>query len=260
LRVTATAGFPDTEATSPADDILKPESSPELAQVLGQHRPVLATRAASSPWAHGQLDRFGLSAFLATPVHSGDELVGLILAGWVATGAPSEIDPLLAERMSGLASIAAIALDNARLLAAVRRTAEHDPLTDLPNRTLLQERLSDALEKLPPKQSVAVIYCDIDRFKRTNDVLGHGAGDAVLQEVAARIRRSARPQDTVARIGGDEFVIALSGLRDRGAVETVLKRLAANLAMPVTVQGQPLHITLSTGTAKVSRSMPRVTY
>src|SRR5918994_137386 len=97
--------------------------------------------------------------------------------------------------------------DRKRMEAELERLALYDSLTGLPNRALFNDRLVHAIERRGRRQSTAVYFLDVDRFKRINDSLGHTAGDEVLREVAARIQGTLRPEDTVARFGGDEFTI-----------------------------------------------------
>ena len=97
----------------------------------------------------------------------------------------------------------------------VQFLACYDALTGLPNRTLLQDRLTKALASARrQKGKVALLFLDLDRFKTINDSLGHWVGDLLLQEVAKRLKRVAREQDTVARVGGDEFLIVLTAVKD----------------------------------------------
>ncbi|MFS2055783.1 diguanylate cyclase domain-containing protein, partial [Variovorax sp. CT11-76] len=101
-------------------------------------------------------------------------------------------------------------VDNQQALA---RLAHHDTLTGLPNRKLLDERLQQALAHAARHgQPVAVLYLDLDGFKQLNDTLGHEAGDLALREIARRLQALVRQTDTVARIGGDEFVLLATGL------------------------------------------------
>jgi diguanylate cyclase (GGDEF)-like protein/PAS domain S-box-containing protein len=104
--------------------------------------------------------------------------------------------------------------------------AHHDALTDLPNRLLLGAQLGRALTRMKRAGTrVAVIYLDLDKFKPVNDRLGHEAGDAVLVEVAKRLSRSVRDQDTVARIGGDEFAILLEDIHARSDTDRTLSQI-----------------------------------
>ena len=119
--------------------------------------------------------------------------------------------------------------------------AYRDPLTDLANRTLLTDRMTHALTLAERRgENVAAVFLDLDDFKTVNDSLGHAAGDALLVELAGRIRSCARESDTVARFGGDEFAIMLEGVTDASVVEGFCARLSLDLRRPVTVAGRPI--------------------
>jgi diguanylate cyclase (GGDEF)-like protein len=124
------------------------------------------------------------------------------------------------------------------LEAALRAAALHDPLTGLPNRTLLVDRLELALRNGQREPvSMAVLYCDLDGFKLVNDVAGHAVGDEVLVEAARRLRAVVRPADTVARIGGDEFVVLCPGLGTADVADRVAARIAEAFGTPLASDG-----------------------
>ncbi len=130
---------------------------------------------------------------------------------------------------------------------ALQHQALHDALTGLPNRTLLHDRLAHTLHLVErDASSLALLLLDLDRFKVVNDTLGHQAGDALLQQVAARMRDAVRSSDTVARLGGDEFALLLPGADRAGAVR-VTQTLLAALVAPVTLEGQTVHVGASVG-------------
>lgn len=128
--------------------------------------------------------------------------------------------------------------------------AHHDALTNLPNRVLLKDRLSQAIEAAHRQGGqLAVMFMDIDRFKNINDSLGHAVGDLLLQSVAKRLLTSVRVSDTVSRQGGDEFVLLLPLIESPGGAELSAKKILATLAHPHDVGGHDLHITFSIGIA-----------
>lgn len=126
--------------------------------------------------------------------------------------------------------------------------AYYDSLTGLPNRTLLQDRLSKAIAGARRrKEKVAVLFLDIDRFKYINDSLGHSHGDLLLQKVARRLEVCARDQDTVARLGGDEFLIVLNAIEKTSDAGMVAERVCREIATGFEILGQLLSVSCSIG-------------
>ncbi|HVW16812.1 MAG TPA: GGDEF domain-containing protein [Solirubrobacteraceae bacterium] len=126
----------------------------------------------------------------------------------------------------------------------------HDPLTGLPNRTLLFERVDRALVAARRHRlATALLFADLDGFKGVNDTLGHDAGDALLREVGRRLRRAVRPSDTVARLGGDEFVVLCERIADMGVAETIAERVREALARPYPLGSTTVELTASVGIA-----------
>ncbi|MDU9393668.1 PAS domain S-box protein [Pseudomonas sp. zfem002] len=141
--------------------------------------------------------------------------------------------------------------------AQIRHLAYHDPLTNLPNRALLMDRLSQQIALLKRHNlRGALLFLDLDHFKHINDSLGHPVGDTVLKIITARLEASVRMEDTVARLGGDEFVVLLSGLEgSREEVTDKVRELADTLrellAEPMSLDGQRLQVTPSIGVALI---------
>jgi diguanylate cyclase (GGDEF)-like protein/PAS domain S-box-containing protein len=126
--------------------------------------------------------------------------------------------------------------------------AYYDALTDLPNRQLFEDRLELALAQgRRAGQGVAVLFVDLDRFKRINDTLGHRVGDRVLQEVSRRVRGAVRESDTVARLGGDEFTAILPGLAVPRAASQVARKILRSLERPLALEGRDFYISASIG-------------
>ena len=124
----------------------------------------------------------------------------------------------------------------------------HDTLTNLPNRVLLQDRLSRMMIKAKRNNTfVAILFLDLDRFKKINETLGHDVGDKLLLEVARRIENCVRKSDTVARLGGDEFAVLLDDLRDIKFVAVVARKILHALSKPIMIQKYELYATSSIG-------------
>ncbi len=130
----------------------------------------------------------------------------------------------------------------------IRFMAGHDELTGLPNRALFKDRLETALNLAKRNQEkLVILFIDLDGFKAVNDTLGHKAGDLLLQEVAQSLLAAVRQSDTVARMGGDEFIILLNGVGGEANAAAVAKKILAALGRPMSLAGQPATIGASIG-------------
>jgi len=243
---------------------------------------------ATSPVLSFAVDAFGLirlaSAAARETLGGGDDLVGHALTRYVR---PTDVEKLVsplavgepAATVSGAVLTAAdgttrvtdlhvvdrLRLDGVECLLlhawdVSNRQAEedhwheaalHDGLTGLPGRVLLQDRLQVAMDRLTRAQvPVSVMFVDLRDFKAINDTAGHPAGDAVLKEISARLKLVLRPSDTVARWGGDEFVILCEGLAD-GTAREVARRIVASVAQPLDLPDGPRSLHASVGVAVV---------
>jgi len=132
--------------------------------------------------------------------------------------------------------------------ARVEYLAFHDSLTTLPNRSLFSKLLGQSLNQTQRyNRHLAVLFIDLDHFKKVNDTLGHEAGDQLLQEVAARLRTCLRASDTVARLGGDEFIVLLPELDEEKYAATVAQKILSATAQVFILQGQEFRVTASVG-------------
>ncbi|MEG6614823.1 diguanylate cyclase [Peptococcaceae bacterium 1198_IL3148] len=130
----------------------------------------------------------------------------------------------------------------------IRYLAFHDSLTGIPNRVLLQDRLENAIARAKRNNEVlAVMYLDLDNFKQVNNTLGHHAGDFVLQNVAKRLTNCLREGDTVARMGGDEFIILLPNIETKDNVALVANRIIETMQQPLDLNRQEFYVTTSIG-------------
>jgi diguanylate cyclase (GGDEF)-like protein len=147
---------------------------------------------------------------------------------------------LLAEKVSSLELA----------LAKANQFAHYDDLTGLPNRRLMLDRFTQAAALADRhRQQLALMFFDLNDFKRVNDTLGHNAGDKLLQQVAARLLSSIRRSDTACRYGGDEFVVLLTEITDHEQVVAALKKLRVQLAPPYNIDRHSIRLTVSNGLA-----------
>jgi diguanylate cyclase (GGDEF)-like protein len=190
----------------------------------------------------------GLQAAMAAPVHENGVAVGsLVVASYRPGRSYSETEQ---EVLISFAEHASLALTDARNFEDAMHQAFHDSLTGLPNRALFLDRVEHAEARVARTgSSVAVVFLDLDDFKKVNDRLGHVAGDELLVLVAGRLRRCLRPSDTAARFGGDEFALLLEDMSPDEPGTAVAGRVLVELSRPFMVQGQEVIVTASLGIA-----------
>jgi diguanylate cyclase (GGDEF)-like protein len=154
------------------------------------------------------------------------------------------------ELLQFIASQLVMAIERQRLHARLQHMAQNDELTGLPNRTFLYERLNVALARVKGSgECLCVIFLDLNKFKQVNDSFGHAVGDLLLQEVAGRLKHSLRDGDTVARVGGDEFVVLLERVKHADVAVRVVEKIRTALSQPMDLEGRNLRVLPSIGIA-----------
>jgi diguanylate cyclase (GGDEF)-like protein len=234
----------------------------ELSGLVDAENPVISlTPPFGSPHLRAHMQSRGIRHAMIAMLPGEERTIGTImLANRVGLERSFGADDL--RLLEALANNAAVALQYDRLEQAVNKLealqdqlhhqAYHDPLTDLPNRTLFMERVR--LE-LAAERSTAVLFIDVDDFKTVNDSLGHHVGDALLISVAERLRACVRPEDTVARLGGDEFAVMIPGVDDPLADgRAVARRLLKAFELPVEAGTELVSVHLSVGLASSDQS------
>jgi diguanylate cyclase (GGDEF)-like protein/PAS domain S-box-containing protein len=238
------AGLPST----PTDSALaKVPRGSALAPVIDESQAVVL----NGPWQQGLplpfewLRRFGSMAAVGVPADGGPR--GVVCAFGDAPGA---FGPEETRFLGAAASMVSAALHRLDSEARLAYLAQFDPLTGLPNRTLLADRFSLMIVQARRRNvSLGVLFIDLDDFKLVNDTQGHAAGDELLKEMAKRLQSSLRDGDTVARISGDEFAVILGDLARPDDAALVAQKILERVAAPVTVQGQEAVVTASVGIA-----------
>lgn len=218
-----------------------------LARLFGGAAPASIEEAGIGGACIGEACPFGFEPGVESraliPAQAGRAAVPVLVAssGWV---------PCPDTAGAGEACAAVLTLIDVSALDAARARADHlawhDGLTGLPNRAAFDR----ALDALPGGGGAALLLVDLDEFKAVNDRHGHAAGDALLREVAIRLRGSLRPEDFACRLGGDEFAVLLQGTGAAGSVPETARRLCATLGQPVVIDGLPLPLSASIGLAR----------
>jgi len=187
----------------------------------------------------------GSTFFWVWPVMASDELAAILTVAYVEP-------PQAADRIADTGSLCAqrlgLSLSNSARAERLYRQAHFDPLTQLPNRQLFREQLQQELDHTGQGGTVgALLYIDLDHFKRVNDSLGHEAGDKLLAFVAQRLQGCVKDGDTVARLGGDEFTVILRGISGKPEVAAVAERIVEAMRHPMWIGGRDHHVQASIG-------------
>jgi diguanylate cyclase (GGDEF)-like protein/PAS domain S-box-containing protein len=191
----------------------------------------------------------GLRAAWAMPIITADsrQVLGTVSIYFDRTRTPEQSDHRL---LVAAAHLSDIAIQRNQAQARLAHQAAHDALTGLPNRVFFLDRASHALDRTKRSHTwVAVLFCDLDRFKFINDSLGHDAGDRLLGELARRLQEVVRPGDTVARFGGDEFTILCEGIEDESHALAIAERVGRVAATPFVLGDAEVFVTMSIGIA-----------
>jgi len=187
----------------------------------------------------------GAEFFWLWPVVDEDRLAALLIVGY--HGEPAR-DPAVADYGAAFAERLRAALSNSARDERLYRQAHYDPLTQLPNRALFRDRLSQELAAAASGLTRgALMYVDLDHFKRVNDSLGHSAGDQLLSVVAHRLKACTKEGDTVARLGGDEFTVLLRNVGDGETARQIAERVIRSLALPANLAGRDYQMRASVG-------------
>jgi diguanylate cyclase (GGDEF)-like protein len=228
-------------------------SAQEIEPLLAGSPPIVITPSSGPlPRFLSPLAKLGANSFLLLPIMLKDSLAAVICLGSRQLQlSVSEEDWLQA---CDFTDRIAAALSHAAWEEQLCYSAHYDVLTALPNRRLLQDRLQQALAQAERQHSlVAVLFLDLDRFKAINDSLGHTAGDQLLVEMGGRLRRIVRQEDTVCRLGGDEFIVVVPHIGNQqdalSLVAAVAKKILAVAARPFMLEEHEVRLTASIGVA-----------
>lgn len=214
---------------TPFDDIMRCHAAKDT------DRPSESAKEGVENWIEGLRERLSGGKAFTDPIQLRDGRTIFVRVGPITGGGWVDVHEDVTERL--------------RQDAKIAHMARHDMLTGLPNRTLFHERLGQALQCESETEKTALLFLDLDRFKEVNDTLGHSVGDGLLKAVAQRLRGCVRKSDTVARIGGDEFVVMLSTTDPNTEPANCAARIVDAVSEPYEVDGQKCSIGTSVGIA-----------
>jgi len=259
LTVAAAPSLVDT-GLHEADGLVVGQLAGSSGTAVHRHAPVLVADVATDPlWAGSRQAALarGLRAAWAMPIMAAEssQVLGSVTVYFDRPRSASASDTRLLEAAADLAEIA---IERSRAQGRLAHQAAHDALTGLPNRVSFLDRAAHALDRTRRIRSwVAVLFCDLDRFKVINDSLGHEAGDTLLRELATRLQEVVRPGDTVARFGGDEFTILCESIADEAHALAIAERVGRVAATPFALGDAEVFVTMSVGIALGSGARTR---
>ena len=239
--------------TTQTNASIEKEDCPELFEELQQSRavPVPDIRRdvhLAKVW-HYYFKQRDIGACLFVPFRHGYKVRGVVFHEWKGEARHWTAEELnYAGALADFMALALSAADRKQAEEEMRRLANYDHLTGLPNRTLFMDRMEQALARARrSRHPLALLFIDVDRFKSVNDSLGHDVGDQLLHQVGQRLMECVRTSDTVARLGGDEFTVIIEDFSDPQAVTQTCERILTSLLDPMLLGGTEVHLGCSIG-------------
>jgi len=195
---------------------------------------------------HVHSNEAGITCWLGTPLRCQDHNLGALLVSRCARQDFTESDQ---ELLQFVGTQIASAVERQQMISRLQQLALYDALTQLPNRSLFEDRMRSAMARARrDNHSLCLLFLDLDRFKPVNDTFGHNVGDMLLIETANRLRSCVRESDTVARLGGDEFLILMESVQP-ASIEGVVSKISQKLSEPMLLDSNPVQIEASIGYA-----------
>lgn len=212
---------------------VSPEDTPHLGRMIAERRPLFFDREADDPFVRGLMDRLDLAAFAVVPILGRNVFRGALTVSVNERPERLRPDSELLEQLTGVAALAAPAIENGRLVDKLRHRASHDGLTGLLNRVGFRQHIDSLMARAEGgHEQVGLLFVDLNDFKQVNDLYRHEAGDELIRQAAERLSSIARGSDGVARLGGDEFAIILGDVCRDDQLRAAEQRVRAAFAEP----------------------------
>jgi len=227
---------------------IRREDTAQLERLINEPGPRFFARDADDPFIRGLFDRLGLAALAAVPIVARSVFHGALCVSITERPERLRPDPELMARLTGVAALAAPAIQNGRLVDQLRHEANHDGLTGLLNRIGFRQQIGAVMSRADTgEEHVGLLFVDLNDFKNVNDVHGHEAGDELIRQAAERLSSISRESDAVARLGGDEFALILAGVHREEQLRAAERRVRRAFVEPFELGAAAVSLSASVG-------------
>lgn len=227
---------------------ISPDDTSYLRRMIAVPEPQFFDSATDDPYIGGLMSTLEVVALVVIPIVARDIFLGTLTVSVAERPERLRCDEELVQRLTGVAALAATAIQNGQLVDKLRHKASHDGLTGLLNRVGFRQQIDRTLGSMSPEDDqVGLLFVDLDDFKRVNDEYGHEVGDELIRKAADRLASVARGGDQVARLGGDEFAVVLAEVQESDQVRTAERRVRAAFDEPFELGELCMSISASVG-------------
>jgi diguanylate cyclase (GGDEF)-like protein len=248
LRSTASWGRTPEQEALLAGITLAPRAMPALRALIEDQQPLFFELGTDDATVAELMRALDVVAVAVVPIVAREAFLGSLMVSVSERPERLRSDEHSLEHLTGVAALAATALQNGQLVDKLHYRADHDALTGLLNRVGFRRHIDSLLERAPGDGGLAgLLFVDLDNFKQVNDSYGHEAGDEVICKAAARLLSITRASDAVARLGGDEFAVVLADVEEEASVRSAEARARMAFIEPFDVRGDEVSISASVG-------------
>jgi diguanylate cyclase (GGDEF)-like protein len=248
LRSLAMSGQTTEQAAYLRELVISPDDTPSLPQLIALPEPQFFDDQTEDPFIRGLMATLGMVALAIVPIVARDIFVGVFTVSVIDGPQRLRSDGDLRERLTGVAALAATAIQNGQLVDKLSHKASHDALTGLLNRVGFRQCIDRIIDSARPGEAqLGLLFVDLDDFKQVNDAYGHDAGDELIRKAALRLESIARSGDGVARLGGDEFAIILANASRQAHVRAAEARVRTAFVEPFMLGDVAISVGASVG-------------
>jgi diguanylate cyclase (GGDEF)-like protein len=235
------------EAPEPPELTITPDDTPYMQSMLTEPRPIFFEAGTDDPFTRQLMSALGVAAIAIVPIIARDVFLGILTVAVTERSERLRLDDELVQRLTGVAALAAPAIQSGQLFDQLRHKASHDALTGVLNRVGFRQCMDRALQGVDEDGRVGLLFIDLNGFKQVNDLYGHDAGDELIRQAGARLSATCRGEDEVARLGGDEFAVVLAHVHEDDQVRAAERRVRDAFVEPFDVNGIAISLSGSVG-------------